>query len=285
MLRFLLKCSILLTAILASCSMQELLWPENTRQRTVNAYNNPHSDCLVCHMPGNTKESPVQSALKADPSSLCEGCHQYAQNHHPVNFIPEKPVGGQFPLYEGRVGCLTCHEIHGGPEHKGAQRLLRGGPYADRRTICFQCHEFEDFAKINPHDMLDSSGNVRQEKGRPVCLLCHSINPDPAVDMTENVRFRADIGFLCWRCHPPMPGIFFSQHFLVKPSAETLRNISETEERRLVILPLVPRGRITCSTCHNPHQTGVIQREAAAKGSDTRSKLRLPSLCFGCHRM
>ena len=281
MLRFL-KCSILLTAVLASCNMQELLWPQ---QRTVKAYINPHSNCVVCHETGKTKESPAQFALKADPSSVCEGCHQYTQNHHPVNFSPEGPVDSRFPLYGGRIRCLTCHEIHGGPEHKGAQKLLRGGPYADRRTTCFQCHQFEDFAKINPHDMLDSSGNVKEVKGKPVCLICHATKPDPAVDRTEDVRFRADIGFLCWRCHPPMPAIFFSQHFLVKPSAETLLNISEAEERLLVILPLVPRGRVTCSTCHNPHQKGVIQHEAAAKGADAYAKLRLPSLCFACHRM
>jgi hypothetical protein len=98
------------------------------------------------------------------------------------------------------------------------------------------------------------------------------------------VRFRADVGFLCWRCHPPMPGEFFTQHFLVKPS-KSRQNMQEAEERLLVILPLVPRDRITCSTCHNPHQKGVIQHEAAAKGADARSKLRLPSICSACHRM
>lgn len=283
MLRFFLKCSILLTAVLASCNMQALLWPEQTQQRTVKAYTNPHSNCDVCH--DSEEENPAQLVLKADPSSICEYCHHYAENHHPVNFSPSKPPGSQLPLYEGRIRCLTCHEIHGGPEHKGAPKLLRGGPYADRRTICFQCHFFEDFAKINPHDMLDSSGNVKEVKGKAVCLTCHTKQPDPEVDWTETVRFRADIGFLCWRCHPPMPGIFFSKHFLVEPSTQTLHNIRETEERLLIILPLVPRGRITCSTCHNPHQKGVIQHEAAAKGADAYAKLRLPSICFACHRI
>ena len=121
--------------------------------------------------------------------------------------------------------------------------------------------------------------------GRSVCMLCHSNQPDPAKDSTNDVRFKADVGFLCWRCHPPMPGPFFDKHFLVRPSAETLRNILETEERRVVVIPLVPRGRITCSTCHNPHQEGVIQHEAAAKGADAVARLRIASPCFGCHRM
>jgi nitrate/TMAO reductase-like tetraheme cytochrome c subunit len=134
--------------------------------------------------------------------------------------------------------------------------------------------------------MLNDSGEVREVNGKPVCLLCHSKEPDPAVDRTSDVRFRADIGFLCWRCHPPMamPDNFFDKHFLVKPSQEILRSMGEAEERLVVILPLVPRGRVTCSTCHNPHQRGVIHRDAAAKGADAASKLRLPSICVACHR-
>lgn len=77
--------------------------------------------------------------------------------------------------------------------------------------------------------------------------------PDPAVDTTNDVKFRADVGFLCWRCHPPMLGSFFDKHFLVRPSSKTLQILYETEEKLIVIFPLVPRGashvpRVTTST-------------------------------------
>lgn len=133
--------------------------------------------------------------------------------------------------------------------------------------------------------MLEADGSVRTVDGKPVCLMCHSKKPDPAVDWTDDVRFRADIGFLCWRCHPPMHDPFFAKHFLITPSKETMRTMVETETRLLVILPLAPRNRITCSTCHNPHQKGVIQHEAAAKGAGDLYGLRLPNICFACHRM
>jgi predicted CXXCH cytochrome family protein len=253
---------------------------------TAAGYKNPHILCTSCHatekpQPGTTLFTPG-----TDPSSFCPKCHKdYRENHHPVDFAPANPSASPLPLIGGEIKCLTCHEIHGGPGHEGTPRLLMGGPYADRRAICFKCHSGEKYAAYNPHRMLDDEGNVRIENGKPVCLWCHSKKPDPAVDRTNDVRFRADVGFLCWRCHPLMPINLLAQHFLVRPSAKTRQIMQESEERLLMILPLVPRDRITCSTCHNPHQKGVIQREAAAKGADTVSRLRSPSICYGCHRM
>jgi predicted CXXCH cytochrome family protein len=215
----------------------------------------------------------------------CLGCHDYKENHHPVDFVPADPVKNPFPLFEGKVTCLTCHEMHGGPRREGTKNLLRNGPYQDRREICFRCHSREAYASIDPHKMLDDQNHVREVNKKSICLLCHSKIPDPAKDFTEDVGFRADIGFLCWRCHPPMAGDFFRMHFLVTPKAKTLDNMNKAQERLYVTLPIVPRGRITCSTCHNPHQEGVIQRTAAAKGADTKGKLRLPDLCFACHEI
>ncbi len=220
-----------------------------------------------------------------DYLSTCLGCHDYLENHHPVDFRPAGRSGLPFPLRNGKITCQTCHEIHGGAAHGGTPKLLRGGPYPDRRTICFKCHYEEQYSSIDPHNMLNEQGEIRMVDGKSVCLVCHARQPNPQVDWTSDVRFKADVGFLCWRCHPPMPGTFFTQHFRVKPSTSTRGIMEESEERLLLVLPMVPRGRITCSTCHNPHQAGVILHEAAAKGADAKSKLRSPSLCFLCHRM
>lgn len=279
-MRHSLRYSVLLATILASCSLQTLIGPERA------PYNNPHTSCVQCH--ATERPQPGSALFKpgTDPSSLCLTCHDYKENHHPVDFAPADPSAFPLPLFNGEVRCLTCHEIHGGPGGEGTPKLLRGGPYGDRRTICFKCHSSEAYADIDPHIMLSDEGKVREVSGKPVCLLCHSKEPDPAVDRTNDVKFRADVGFLCLRCHPPMamPGNFIGKHFLVKPSPETLRNMRETEEKLIVIFPLVPRGRITCSTCHNPHQKGVISREAAAKGADAAARLRLLSICSGCHQ-
>ncbi len=275
--------SLLVAALLiASCDLQKLIVPDQSHP--VPAYKSPHTFCRACHASDKPKPGSALFEPGTDPSAACLNCHDYQENHHPVDFVPANAAKVPFPLFEGKVRCLTCHEMHGGPDGHGTPKLLRGGPYEnDRRQICFRCHSGDQYASINPHIMLDDAHAIRKVNGRPVCLLCHATMPDPATDYTSDVKFRADVGFLCWRCHPPMPDPFFSTHFLVKPSTEMLGDIEQTEERDMVILPLVPRGRITCSTCHNPHQEGVIQHESAAKGADARHKLRLPSLCIACH--
>jgi len=270
----------ILAALLLSCSLST---PVEEQSATAQAPSGNHTACVNCHVSEHAQ--PGRPALLAGfgPSDTCLYCHDYAINHHPVNFAPARAVNPQLPLYDGEIKCLTCHEMHGGEGLSGTPKLLRGGPYADRRESCFGCHDQEAYEAINPHRMLDGEGNIRDIDGKPVCLQCHSVKPNPVVDRTNDVRFRADVAFLCWRCHPPMPGVFFDQHFLVKPEPEMRAVMREAENRHQVIFPLVPRDRITCSTCHNPHQEGIMVHPGAAAGADEKSRLRLKDNCSACH--
>jgi len=272
---------VLSATLLASCSLQGNI----VQQEQVNAYNKHHTTCAHCHEIPEPEGEKTLFPPGVNPSKACLDCHKYKENHHPVNFVPVAPVTFSLPLYKGEVTCLTCHEIHGGPQHEGTLKLLRGGPYADRRTICFNCHTKEQYAKINPHIMRDKAGNNLVVNGKPVCLTCHAIKPDPSLDRESNVRFKADIGFLCWRCHPPMPGTFLGKHYLVQPSYKTIAYMNRPEVQEKFTLPRAPRGRITCSTCHNPHQEGIISFGPAAAGANALHKLRDVNLCEACHDM
>ena len=281
---FVISSTLLLVLLASSCSLHKTA-VSGSQRPALYAYKHFDQPCISCHGIQTPQLNGAVFTPGFDRSGSCLGCHDYQENHHPIDVVPVDPAGYSLPLDEGKIRCLTCHEIHGGPQKTGTKKLLQGGPYQDRREICFRCHSREAYSLIDPHKMLDKQNRVREVNGKPVCLICHAKTPDPAVDFTESVRFRADVGFLCWRCHPPMPGEFFDLHFLVTPSAKTMNKITTATERRYVILPMVPRGRITCSTCHNPHQEGVIQRPAAAKGAGSKSKLRLPDICAACHDM
>lgn len=254
---------------------------EKNRQR-----KRAHKECVVCHI-SNTPEA--DSSLfpdGAEPSLICLDCHNYITSHHPTGFVPDRPLFSEndenpLPLYNNEIRCLTCHQIH---HEKRSRKLLRGGPYADRREICTKCHYDEQYAGIDPHDMLDSNYQIKEVNGAPVCLMCHTAVPEQD-GITSKVNFRAEIAFLCWRCHPPMPDGFSKDHFLVRPSLATREAMRRSENDNGISLPLLNRGRITCSTCHNPHEKGVIQFGPARAGEDEHDKLRMPpdKICSGCH--
>lgn len=259
----LLGCFIYLLFVLVSCNQQAL------REKA---------------QPSPVKPFFPVTAAGADPSLKCFYCHDYQETHHPIDIAPADPKAYPFPLYDGTIRCLTCHV----DDHEGSSKLLRGGPYRDRREICFKCHSQDEYSEIDPHYMMDGNGKIVVVNGRPVCLVCHAVEPNPARDRTNDVRFRADIAFLCWRCHETMANtLFFQTHFLVKPTLPMINFIERLSQELDVTIPLVPRERITCSTCHNPHQKGVIIYEPSTKGADEPGRLRLPSpkICLVCHQL
>jgi cytochrome c553 len=93
---------------------------------------------------------------------------------------------------------------------------------------------------------------------------------------------------LCQRCHQiegNHPGNF--DHMAAPPSAKALAHMAVMERTYDIILPLAKDGRMTCITCHNPHERGVIATgKPSAKGADSRYRERLPGiLCIKCHQM
>lgn len=259
-----------------------LITPRN--EAASEAIDQYHTDCVMCHRT-NTPSYDEASAVSPDldMSAVCMDCHHYSENHHPVGFAPDRDIDNQFPLFDGEVKCLTCHEAHG-RNRLSNLNLLRGAPYTDRRSICSRCHTLDQDLGFNPHVMTAPDGTILEVNGVPVCLVCHAAVPEQTTSRVR-VTFKADVAFICWRCHPPMPSTFFNDHFQIKPRPQTLAFMRQYTREQNVKLPLLNRGRITCSTCHNPHQAGIILKSAAAAGADSRKKLRLAreEICAGCH--
>ncbi len=244
--------------------------------------------CNSCHE-GEPKKGRPALREQESPSEVCRRCHKYNSDgdHHPSN--PELEVVGDkcaevapsFPLFLGKMECLTCHQIHTEDYYaSGKKNFLRGGPYKERQDICFECHKKELYVSYNPHkEMLTTEGELNYA----TCLFCHLYPPDPKTDEAKTVKFRAAIAFLCWRCHKPMIADFLNKHFLKKPSARTADSMLKGGVKNEVILPLDSMGRVTCSTCHNPHQPGVMIKKWAKKGEGAPKKLRDSDICNVCH--
>ena len=245
--------------------------------------------CTDCHeqIPQRGGNKYLKDA--GDYNLLCK-CHLKTPDSyiHPVDIKPSKekeerfPTG--FPLEEGKVSCLTCHDIYKQCQKRRVDKFsLRGAPYAKRTDFCFKCHYEKSYGKLDPHTQLAENGDIKPK----VCLYCHTEKPDEIRALYEDVRFYGDLAMLCQRCHMIRGNHSGNFNHMVKPSPKLLANMKSMEERFGIILPLDADGKMTCVTCHNPHQKGVIPPDrAAAKGADSKFRHRLPDrMCVECHQM
>lgn len=245
--------------------------------------------CTDCH-----EQTPQRGGSKylkhaGDYNLLCK-CHLETPNSyiHPVDIKPskekEEKFPPDFPLQDEKVTCITCHDIYRQCQRRTVDKFsLRGAPYPRRTDFCFKCHYKKSYGKLNPHTQLEENGDIRVK----VCLYCHTEKPDEIRARFEDVKFYGDLAMLCQRCHMIRGNHSGNFNHMVKPSPELLANMTLMEEKFGIILPLDADGKMTCITCHNPHQKGVIPPErAAAKGADSKFRHRLPDrMCIECHQM
>ena len=248
---------------------------------------NPHGGkifCLACHPDTPQAGAPVVLRFPGESLRLCQRCHTGVE-HHPLG-VKSTPTTWKMdfsrtPLEKEAVVCISCHKP---PECLGAlgrenPRFLRGGPYNSVEEFCARCHEGKNFSTLNPHDQIDESGEVYQKK----CLYCHVAVPNVSAG-AEGLRYTDTLTALCVSCHQTGPHPSGGDH--LKPLNKTmLLKLREYEERRMVRLPLEDENRVTCVTCHNPHERGLL-KGAAGIGADESNRLRLTTYseqCTPCH--
>ena len=260
--------------------------------------------CSECHEKTPEKGGAKLLRFEGDYNQLCR-CHGYTSENyiHPVDIVPSEEKRGKmpatFPLKEGKVVCSTCHDIYlqcDLDRHKKQVNkfFLRGAPYARRTDLCFKCHNESKYKRLDPHNQLDESGEIIVEK----CLYCHTEKPDEkhaTFKKAEGVhgstiKLIGNLEVLCARCHYKQSTLHpINANHLKKPSEKTLDAIKESEKQYGIILPLNYEGEITCATCHNPHERGVIPADRnSAKGASEKFRLRLPGqtgeICLSCHK-
>ena len=246
---------------------------------------NPHKSgifCFLCH------EKEPQGAAKemylkheGDSVALCKTCHDNKRakaDNHPVNIIPSQRGGVKipedFPLSHGKVTCVTCHKLscQGKKENPF---FLRGGPYQKRIDTCLICHVKKQFLKVNPHDQLTDTGEIREDR----CLFCHEINKENATGLA--FKFKAPFKFYCLGCHP----INIDEHpFGARHTGRKLHTvwgnlkpeerIKLSQQEKFKMFPLTMNGEIMCTTCHNPHD---VRKGPKLRISDVNKS------CRQCH--
>jgi hypothetical protein len=266
---------------------------------------NPHwvqTGCQLCHVGDPTGQTTVP---RGEIDGICLRCHDGRRAHqevHPVGraFTTEqvrRPEG--WPLVEGRLGCVTCHDIRGLGHRIGRPPenpdFLRG-PYQSLAAFCAVCHvNSSTQSRYNPHRMLKSDGKV--DEG--TCAFCHE--GDISKRIGENARIgpdlKRDVISLCLGCHTQHLDWFDPGHVGRKAPAKIRAQMLAFEstptgkpvdaahlqealrsEKRPQWLPLGPEDRVVCSTCHNPHQEGVFPEDSVlSRGGQSPAVWSAPS--------
>lgn len=255
----------------------------------VLAADNPHwqgDGCTACH--AVAEPSVADPALKApDASALCAQCHKGRRatvcRHRSEIAVDAARAAEMAPLYRDalngdRVVCTTCHDLSHHSEVRSDERyrnpsFVRGAPEHGMSRQCFGCHERRDYRSASPHRQV-RRGEIQQSR----CEFCHgAASAGPSIDPA---RF-------CTSCHAVAPhpsGITGGQGWihLAEPSSEMLERMRDTVLERGGKLPLDhATGRITCATCHNPHDRNLVGDPRSDER--TRAKLRYDNICGVCH--
>ncbi len=270
----------------------------------VTAATNIHFDkkyCTECHT--EISQDGQTAPLRFQDFTISCRCHGYTPDTytHPVDISlsPEKQkrIPGQYPLADGKITCVTCHDfrlqcrddVYPG---KGNWAFLRISPLLSRTAICYQCHDERKFRMLDPHNQLDQNGKIVRDK----CLYCHIDIPDVQHASLQKkkwddqlVHLIGNLDALCYRCHYKQTKQHpINSNHLKKPTARILRSMHWAEQTFGIVMPLDDSGKITCITCHNPHEKGVIpERRTASAGAGKQARLRLPKaadkICLACH--
>jgi hypothetical protein len=262
----------------------------------VLASENPHwnkATCDACH----TGASPTAAALRhATLEQGCGECHGDRGGAVPCRHRSGLPIGDMVvpdyyraELRDGKITCGTCHDVTFQCNNPNIAYSLQNPGFLRNRVShdsadqCFECHDQQEYAALNPHE-----GTIK-DSPRPTCLLCHEQVPQSTVSGVVDVSFnmRHDLNDMCRGCHDLKPhprGMSFGTKpegwvHLAKPSTEVLGKMQRWEAATGMTLPLSPyNGEIYCATCHNPHEF-----EGGPAAQQHEYRLRTDDVCQACH--
>ena len=280
--------------------------------------------CQSCHKP-HAAEAKKILLLKNDKSQLCGECHvnRYANNRdhagslgtHPVNIkpkqaeIPEDMVKlGSKLGSNGEIICQTCHRPHDAIPETNLLVVKN-----EKDSLCQDCHENKLTVINSKHDMrlaAKDSSNIRKQLAAESgpCSACHVPHKGTGpkmwarpLDKQQNQQ-QDPMASLCLSCHNK-DGLA-KKHTVGDFSHPVGVPISKL--KRSVTLPTfsnsglkwtdVEKGKVSCASCHDPHQWDPQDAHNIAKpgasddnsGNSTNRFLRIANgpdakLCKTCH--
>ena len=193
-------------------------------------------------------QTPASQAPASTPqgayagNDTCAVCHEAQDNAlkgtaHAQAKNPRSPAAAH--------GCETCHgplQAHVDDEKNGQVRKFKDLTPLEKNQTCLSCHNRGD------HAGWEGSGHERRNV---TCTTCHSVHSSKSF---EHQLVKATQTQVCATCH---------------------RTQVAKTERAVAHMP-VREGKMSCSSCHNPH--GSINNVKALKSGTS-----VAESCTTCH--
>lgn len=213
-----------------------------------------------------------------------------------------------------RPGGSGWHVIH----KEAPKEILKRTPFK-RTDACLKCHVDDKYRIFDAHKQRSEKGEIIAEK----CLYCHVEKPvdvQPSGQGWHVIHKETPKRFLkeapsqktsvCFNCHAKanktaaqeriISGNLLCQgchgkgynavhpanaDHILKPSPNILAMMKETEKQFGIIFSFDYEEEITCNTCHNPHERGIIPAGMiGAEGAGEKSGYRFSGRgCKPCH--
>ncbi len=203
----------------------------------------------------------------------CRSCHNFDSGmSHPVDFKPSMAIPGAFPLDEGKLTCITCHDASAGHASHGEPVGVRAGESG--AALCSQCHTGASPFSKSAHALatgrahFTSSSRAGQEgatggldRESQNCMSCHdgTAGIDAGTHQFQVAQFGPE-----------------SDHPIGVPMRVTERTRSGDFRlaRRIDARIRLFEGLIGCGSCHSVYSAGPAQLVISNHGS---------KLCLSCH--
>jgi predicted CXXCH cytochrome family protein len=146
-----------------------------------NAAMGGQTGCESCHGPGSKHIEAGGAKFIINPRNDPASCFQCHLDVHAEFSLPQ-----HHPVIEGHMGCVQCHDPHGGDIFKPAGGLAM----ARQNESCAQCHRDQTRPFVFEHKAM-----------REGCTICH--NPHGSINQKMLVESDPN---LCLRCHAQVQG-------------------------------------------------------------------------------
>ncbi|MBI2646550.1 MAG: cytochrome c3 family protein, partial [Deltaproteobacteria bacterium] len=230
--------------------------------------------CLECHSEKGLKDQNHfqikrgrLAKVKANQVISCDQCHKMHQSH--LHLLKKEVIGL----------CTTCHGSSQVPQSHPI-------PYGDTEVACLFCHTTHD-AKKEFH-FSRASGKAAQE----VCLGCHQDKKETIglvahlkIDPKQEAYAWPGEEAVCLKCHHPHDKKPHTTELCLschkgRKSTHHEKNLApllkQAEGQSLKNLTL-EEGRISCATCHDPHNLANIEKYLRPRQEDIKVA------CRRCH--